>query len=139
MSEGSITGGDAATMPKRVLVADDEHLVGRHTASALKTLGFEVIGPARNGQEALDLAETEKPDLAILDIRMPEMDGLAAARELWDKFQTPVIVLSAFSNDRYLDQARKTGVFGYLIKPAMMDDLRVAIGVAWSRFLDARN
>lgn len=127
------------SLPRRILVADDEHLVGRHTTSALKTLGFEVIGPAKNGAEAIALAEREKPEMAILDIRMPEMDGLAAARELWERYRMPVIILSAFSNDRYLDQARKTGVFGYLIKPAMMDDLRVSIGVAWSRFQDTRD
>lgn len=103
--------------------------------SALKTLGFAVVGPAKNGREAIVLAAKEQPDLAILDIRMPEMDGLAAAREIWDRHQTPVIILSAFSNERYLEQACETGVFGYLIKPAMMDDLRVAIGVAWSRYL----
>jgi len=132
-------GADDREAPRRILVADDEHLVGRHTTSALKTLGFEVVGPAKNGAEAVKLAEREQPDMAILDIRMPEMDGLAAARELWQRFGTPVIILSAFSNERYLDQARKTGVFGYLIKPAMMDDLRVAIGVAWSRYRDSRD
>ena len=123
-------------LPDRILVADDEHLVGRHTMSALKMLGFEVIGPAKNGAEAVSLVEREQPDLAILDIRMPDKSGLEAAREIWDRFQVPVVILSAFSNDRYLEQACKTGVFGYLIKPAMMDDLRVAIGVAWSRYLD---
>jgi response regulator NasT len=123
-------------LPGRVLVAEDEHLVAVHLMKSLKQLGIEIVGPAANGELAIDVARKEKPDLAILDIRMPQVDGIKAAEVLWNELQIPVVILSAFSDDRYIKAATDAGVFGYLLKPAMIEDLRAALAVAWSRYLE---
>lgn len=120
--------------PGRVLVVEDEHLVAMHLVKSLRELDFEVLGPAPNGRKAIESAAEDKPDLAIVDIRMPDTNGIAVAEELFSKYRVPVIILSAFSDPRFVEQASLTGVFGYLLKPAMMDDLRVNIAVAWSRY-----
>jgi response regulator NasT len=118
----------------RVLVAEDEHLVAVNLQENLQTLGLEVIGPVTNGQQAVELARTEKPDIALLDIRMPVMDGLEAAGVLYRQMNIPVVIVSAFSDSDYMEQGARIGVFGYLLKPVTTDELRVNLAVAWSRF-----
>ncbi len=120
--------------PKKVLVADDEHLVAVNLIENLKELGFEVVGPAANGEQAIAYAKEHRPDFALVDIRMPVMDGLAAASVLFCQMGIPVVILSAFSDPDYLEAGTKIGVFGYMIKPVTPDELRVNIAVAWSRF-----
>ncbi|HVZ93384.1 MAG TPA: response regulator [Phycisphaerales bacterium] len=122
--------------PRRVLVADDEHLVVAGICNHLKALGMEVVGPFSDGQSALDSCGSQPPDLAILDIRMPVMDGLDAAQRLWDSRRIPSIIVSAYGDESYVERARKTGIFSFVIKPVNAEILRAAIGVAWSRFLD---
>lgn len=123
-----------AAAPGVVLVAEDEHLLARSLQNDLSELGFEVVGPARNGKEAVDLARQRRPDLALLDIRMPEMDGLAAAEVLFGEMGVPVVILSAYSDTCYVEAGARIGVFGYLLKPVGLDELRVTLAVAWSRF-----
>jgi len=126
-----------ASRPLRsVLVAEDEPHVAQSVSRALGQIGYELVGPAGSGREAVDLARKHSPDLALLDIRMPEMDGLEAGRVIWTELRIPVVFLSAFSNPEYLQQAMDLGAFGYMIKPATLDDLRVHLGVAWARYLD---
>lgn len=128
--------GERPDDPARVLVADDEHLVATGMAESLRELGYEVIGPAADGDEAIELCETALPDIALLDIRMPRKNGLAVAEEVFQRLGIPVVIFSAFSDDEYVEASKRVGVFGYLLKPVTRDQLRVGISVAWGRFLD---
>ena len=124
-------------LPGKLLIADDEHLVAAGLAANLEELGYSVVGPAANGDEAIELCRTEKPDMALLDIRMPKKDGLAAAEIIYKRMRIPVVIFSAYSDPEYVDAGNQIGVFGYILKPVTQDQLRVGISVAWSRFLDA--
>jgi len=123
--------------PKRLLVADDEHLVAMGMKNNLEELGYEVVGPAGDGQAAITLCETLKPDMALLDIQMPGLDGLAAAEKIYQEMQIPVVIFSAYSDQEYVDSSNDAGVFGYILKPVTRDQLRVGIEVAWGRYLDS--
>ncbi|MCZ6837232.1 MAG: response regulator [Planctomycetota bacterium] len=122
--------------PVKILVADDEHLVASGVAANLKELGFIPIGPAADGEEAIELCRTMQPDLALLDIRMPRKDGLEAAEAIFNQMAIPVIIFSAYSDRDYVESGARAGVFGYMLKPVTQDQLRVNISVAWSRYLD---
>jgi AmiR/NasT family two-component response regulator len=124
-----------AAQPSRVLVADDEHLVARGLAANLSELGYNVIGPASDGEEAIELSRIARPDLAILDIRMPKRDGLSAGELIFSQLGIPVIIISAYSDPEYLTDASRIGVFGYLLKPVSLDQLRTTISIAWGRFV----
>lgn len=118
----------------RVLIADDEALHNLALTSQLEALGHEVVATASNGKEAVRLAAEKEPDLAILDIRMPEMTGPEAATEITARRPIPIIILSAYSDNRTVEQATKSPVFHYLVKPVDPDDLAPAIAVARARF-----
>lgn len=121
--------------PERVLVADDEHLVAAGLVASLKDLGYGVVGPASNGTQAIEQCRAGSPDIAILDIRMPGLDGLAAAETIYNEMQVPVVMVSAYSDPEYVSTSNQAGVFGYLLKPVTRDQLRVGLEVAWARFL----
>ena len=126
----------------RFLIADDEALHNLALTSQLEALGHEVVATASNGQEAVDLAREKKPDMAILDIRMPVMTGPEAAREIHGERPIPILILSAYSDRRTVDEATRSPVFHYLVKPVDPDDLAPAIAVARARFgewTDARH
>lgn len=123
--------------PSRVLVADDEHLVATGLAATLDSLGYDVVGPAADGEQAIRLCEQDAPDMALLDIRMPKVDGLTAAREIYHRFRVPVVIFSAFSDPQYVESSQEVGVFGYILKPVSQDQLRVMLSVAWGRYRDA--
>lgn len=125
----------------RVLIADDEALHNLALTSQLETLGHQVVATASSGREAVELARQTKPDLAFLDIRMPTMTGPEAAHEIANERAIPMIILSAYSDARTVDEAIRAPVFHYLVKPVDPDDLAPAIAVAKARFeewLDAR-
>ncbi len=122
--------------PRRILVADDEHLVAQGVVAALQSLGLEVLGPCRDGEEAINQCRGDRPDLALLDIQMPGINGVEAARRIFAELEIPVVILSAFSDEDYLKDSGEAGVFGYLLKPANQDQLRAGLAVAWQRFLD---
>lgn len=122
--------------PERVLLADDEHLVAAGIKSNLVDLGYVVIGPASDGEEAVELARTMRPDLALLDIRMPRKTGIEAGEVIYKQFGIPVMMISAFSDPAYLRASNNFQTFGYLLKPVTQDELRVSIEIAWSRYLD---
>lgn len=123
--------------PSRLLVADDEHLVARGMKTNLEELGYTVIGPASEGQAAIELCALHKPDMALLDIQMPGMNGIEAAEKIYGDFRIPVVIFSAYSDQEYVDATNDVGVFGYILKPVTRDQLRVGIEVAWGRYLDA--
>ena len=122
--------------PKRIIVADDEHLVATGICASLTDLGYQVVGPSADGEETIKLCQREKPDLALLDIRMPKMNGLEAAKTIFKQYGVPVMILSAYSDPEYVSTAAEIGVFGFLLKPASQDHLRVSIEVAWRRYHD---
>jgi AmiR/NasT family two-component response regulator len=125
----------------RVLIADDEALHNLALTSQLESLGHQVVATATNGREAVELARESKPDLAFLDIRMPIMTGPEAAHEIHAERPVPIIILSAYSDARTVEEATRAPIFHYLVKPVDPDDLAPAIAVARARFdewLDAR-
>jgi response regulator NasT len=125
----------------RILIADDEALHNLALTSQLETLGHQVVGTASNGREAVELARQTQPDLIFLDIRMPSMTGPEAAHEITEDRPVPIVILSAYSDTRTVEDAVRAPIFHYLVKPVDPDDLAPAIAVARARFqewLDAR-
>jgi response regulator NasT len=121
--------------PRRVLVADDESLSAASVMMSLRQLGYQAIGPAHDGEHAIELAFSTCPDMALLDARMDtEEDGIHAARAMFLEMLIPVVIVSAYSNPRQISGAARAGVFGYLVKPVTKDQLGPAIEVAWARF-----
>ena len=122
--------------PSSVLVVDDELLVAQGIMTSLKSIGFEVIGPCKNGEEAIQMCSEQPPDIVIMDIQMPVMDGMQAAQFIFTEYDVPVIMLTAYSDDSYLRNSVAAGVFGFLLKPASVEQLSAGITVAWQRYLD---
>lgn len=121
--------------PRKILVADDESLSAASVILALRSLGYHALGPARDGEHAVDLALLSLPDMALLDARMAgEADGLVAAQTLFRDLLIPVVIISAYSDRDQIAAAADAGVFGYLVKPVTKDQLGPAIEVAWARF-----
>ena len=118
----------------RVVIADDESIRLMSLKAQLESLGLQVVGEALNGKQAVDLVIRLKPDLAILDIKMPEMDGLEAAKQIAAQYPIPVIVVTAYSERVLAERAIEAGVFAYLMKPISEEDLLPAILLARSRF-----
>ena len=121
-------------LPRRVLIAEDEALIRLDLAEMLREEGYQVVGEAGDGQEAVDLAESLTPDLVIMDVKMPRRDGIDAAAEIAAKRIAPVVVLTAFSQRDLVEKARDAGAMAYLVKPFSLSDLVPAIEVAVSRF-----
>jgi len=117
--------------PRTVLVADDEHLVAAGLAADLSELGFEPIGPAADGQEAIEMARDRRPDLVILDVSMPRLNGIEAARTITSELGVPVILCTAYASEEYAEAGTEAGVDAYLIKPVTKDQLRVNIKYVW--------
>ena len=121
---------------QRVLLAEDEALIRLDLAEMLTDAGYDVVGQASNGEEAVSLAESLRPDLIIMDIKMPVMDGLAAAESIGEQRICPVIMLTAFSQKELVERARDAGVMGYIVKPFTVSDVTPAIEVATSRWAE---
>ncbi|MGH7132437.1 MAG: ANTAR domain-containing response regulator [Phycisphaerales bacterium] len=121
--------------PRKVLVADDESLSAASVILSLKGLGYNAVGPARDGEHAVDLALLTMPDMALVDARMAtDADGLDAARTLFRDLLIPVVIISAYADRTQIAAAAEAGVFGYLVKPVTKDQLGPAIEIAWARF-----
>lgn len=119
---------------KRILIADDESLIRIDLQEMLRNLGYLVVGEAGDGITALKLARELKPDLVIMDIRMPAMDGIDVAKVLTEEKIAPVVLLTAYSQKDLIERAKDAGVVGYLVKPFKESDLTPAIEVALARF-----
>lgn len=124
----------AGPPPRRVVIAEDEALIRLDLAEMLREEGYQVVGEAGDGQEAVDLAESLRPDLVIMDVKMPRRDGIDAAAEIAAKRIAPVVLLTAFSQRDLVEKARDAGAMAYLVKPFSISDLMPAIEVALSRF-----
>ena len=116
---------------KRILIAEDETLIRMDLAEMLRENGYDVIGEATNGEEAITLANELKPDLVILDVKMPKLDGITAAETIVKI--SPVLMLTAFSQKDLVERALDAGVMAYVVKPFTIDDLIPAIEIATSR------
>ncbi len=119
---------------RRVLIAEDEALIRLDLAEMLVEEGYDVVGEAGDGEAAVRLALDLKPDLVILDIKMPIMDGLAAAERIAGERLAPVVILTAFSQRDLVERARAAGAMAYLVKPFQKSDLVPAIEIALSRY-----
>jgi AmiR/NasT family two-component response regulator len=117
----------------RILVAEDETLIRLDLRQILERAGFEVCAEARDGEEAVALAGRESPDLAILDVKMPRLDGIEAARRILAERPIPIVMLTAYGQDELVSRAVEAGVFGYLVKPFRESDLLPAIHAARAR------
>jgi len=120
-----------STAPVRILVAEDEAIIRLDLVEMLTEAGYVVVAQATNGVEAISLAREHKPDLAILDVKMPELDGISAAERIIEI--APVLVLTAFSQKDLVERARDAGAMAYVVKPFSISDLVPAIEIAVSR------
>ena len=122
--------------PLRIMVAEDEALIRMDLIEMLTESGYQVVGEASNGEEAINLAHSVQPDLAILDVKMPVLDGISAAEKIIPI--APVLMLTAFSQKELIDRARDAGVMAYVVKPFTIADLAPAIEIAISRHRQMR-
>ncbi|HAM23312.1 MAG TPA: response regulator [Actinobacteria bacterium] len=122
--------------PVRVVIAEDESLIRIDLAEMLSELGYDVVGTASDGATAVRLVSELSPEVAILDVKMPVLDGLTAAEEISALGSTAVVMLTAFSQPELVDRANGAGVMAFLVKPIDPSDLRPAIEVARSRFAE---
>ena len=126
------------TRPKKVLIAEDEAHIRLDLVELLTDEGFEVVGQAINGEEAVKLARELEPDLIIMDVKMPGMDGITAAEIIGEERIAPILMLTAFSERELVERARDAGVMGYLVKPFGANEVVPAIEVAIGRFAELR-
>jgi two-component system, response regulator PdtaR len=126
-------GFSAVTTQRRVLVAEDEAIIRLDLKEMLEEEGYDVVGEAADGEQAVKLAEELKPDLVILDVKMPVLDGISAAEQIVAKRIAPVVMLTAFSQRELVERAVDAGAMAYLVKPFAKSDLLPTIEVAVSR------
>ena len=125
-------------MAVRVVIAEDEAIIRLDLKEILEEEGYEVVGETGRGDEAVELVKEHDPDLAILDIRMPGMDGLSAAREIAGERRSAVLILTAYSQRNLIEEARDAGALAYLVKPFQRSELIPAIEVALGRFTEMK-
>ncbi|MFN8046039.1 MAG: response regulator [Dermatophilaceae bacterium] len=123
---------------KRILVAEDEAIIRLDLAEMLTEAGYEVVGQASNGEQAVALAEELRPDLVIMDIKMPVLDGISAAEQIGAARICPVVMLTAFSQTELVERARDAGVMAYVVKPFTRADVTPAIDIAVSRWAELK-
>jgi two-component system, response regulator PdtaR len=126
----------ASPAPRSVVIAEDEALIRMDLAEMLTEEGYDVVGQAGDGAKAVELAEALRPDLVILDVKMPVLDGISAAERIASQRIAPVVILTAFSQRDLVERARDAGAMAYLVKPFSVTDLVPAIEMAVSRFAE---
>ena len=134
----SAAAPDPTATSRTVVIAEDEVLIRMDLAEMLAEEGFDVVGQAGDGESAVRLAEEHRPDLVILDVKMPVLDGIAAAEAIARQRIAPVIVLTAFSQRELVERARDAGAMAYLVKPFSHTDLVPAIEMALSRYAEVQ-
>ncbi|MEA2515426.1 MAG: two-component system, response regulator PdtaR [Thermomicrobiales bacterium] len=120
--------------PCRIIIADDESLIRLDLREMLTHLGYDVIGEAGDGRSAMELARKLRPDLVIMDIKMPDLDGISAAEGLTEDRIAPVVLLTAYSDQALVDRAKQAGVVGYVVKPFREAELMPVIELSLARF-----
>ncbi len=123
---------------RRVVIAEDEALIRLDLAEMLSEEGYDVVGQAGDGEAAVTLAEQHRPDLVVLDVKMPRLDGIAAAERIAAQRIAPVVILTAFGQRDLVERARDAGAMAYLVKPFAKHDLVPAVEMAISRFAELR-
>jgi len=126
----------ASPTPRSVVIAEDEALIRMDLAEMLTEEGYDVVGQAGDGAKAVELAESLRPDLVILDVKMPVLDGISAAERIASQRIAPVVILTAFSQRDLVERARDAGAMAYLVKPFSVTDLVPAVEMAVSRFAE---
>ncbi|HET7327226.1 MAG TPA: response regulator [Nocardioidaceae bacterium] len=121
---------------RRVVIAEDEALIRLDLAEMLAEEGYEVVGQAGDGEAAVSLVQEHRPDLVVLDVKMPKLDGISAAARIAEQRIAPVVILTAFSQRDLVERARDAGAMAYLVKPFSRTDLMPAIEMATSRFAE---
>lgn len=117
----------------RILIAEDETIIRLDLRGLLEAAGFDVCAEARDGEEAVELARSEQPDLAVMDVKMPRLDGIEAARRILEERPIPIVMVTAYDEREVVSRAVEAGVFGYLVKPFRESDLLPAIETARAR------
>jgi two-component system, response regulator PdtaR len=117
----------------RILIAEDETIIRMDLRALLEAAGFEICAEARDGEEAVELARAEEPDLAVLDVKMPRLDGIEAAKRILEERPIPIVMVTAYGEQELVARAVEAGVFGYLVKPFREQDLLPAIRAAGAR------
>ena len=120
----------------RILVAEDEALIRLDLVEMLVDAGYDVVAQASNGEQAIALSREHKPDLVMMDVRMPVLDGISAAEQIGKERLAPVVMLTAFSQKELVERARDAGVMAYIVKPFTASDLAPAIDIARSRWVE---
>ena len=128
------TAPQAAPAPRRVVVAEDESLIRLDIVEILRDSGFDVVGEAGDGETAVQLATELRPDLVIMDVKMPILDGISAAEKLSKNHVAPVVLLTAFSQKELVERASEAGALAYVVKPFTPNDLLPAIEIALARY-----
>lgn len=123
-----------ASAPRRVVVAEDESLIRLDIVEILRDHGFDVVGEAGDGETAVQLATELRPDLVIMDVKMPQLDGISAAEKLSKNHIAPVVLLTAFSQKELVERASEAGALAYVVKPFTPNDLLPAIEIALARY-----
>jgi len=124
----------SAPAPRRVVVAEDESLIRLDIVEILRDNGFDVVGEAGDGETAVQLATELRPDLVIMDVKMPQLDGISAAEKLSKNHIAPVVLLTAFSQKELVERASEAGALAYVVKPFTPNDLLPAIEIALARY-----
>ena len=117
----------------RILVAEDETIIRLDLRGLLERAGYDVVAEARDGEEAVELARVHQPDLALMDVKMPRLDGIDAARRILEERPIPIVMLTAFDQRELVERAAEVGVYGYLVKPFREQDVVPAIELAKAR------
>ncbi|WP_291796594.1 MULTISPECIES: response regulator [Brevibacterium] len=133
MSETEKTSNSAQGPVKRVVVAEDEAVIRLDIVEMLREVGYDVVGEAADGESAIRLAEELRPDLVVMDIKMPVLDGISAAERIASARIAPVVLLTAFSQKELVERARDAGAMAYVVKPFSANDLIPALEIALSR------
>jgi AmiR/NasT family two-component response regulator len=120
----------------KILVAEDETIIRLDLRGLLERAGYEVVAEARDGEEALELARVHHPDLALMDVKMPRLDGIEAARRMLEERPIPIVMLTAFDQRELVERAAEAGVYGYLVKPFREQDVVPAIELAKARYAE---
>jgi two-component system, response regulator PdtaR len=129
-----VTDQETSRAPRRAVVAEDESLIRLDIVETLRDNGFDVVGEAGDGETAVALATKLKPDLVIMDVKMPQLDGISAAEKLAKGRVAPVVLLTAFSQKELVERASEAGALAYVVKPFTPNDLLPAIEIALSRY-----